>query len=298
VLLADPSSQDCYVVASKGHPEARMMELALERYPEVRQALATRQAVVVDDVATDPLLDPSRDVLLAQGYRSMLVLPLLFGHEVVGALFLKSRKHGRFDPEVQRFCRVVACVSANALKNAMLYRDVTREAARHRETGEKLRRVLDGTPDMILATDAEGRITQFNRGAENLSGHDAGWAIGRRLSEVLQNDLDGEAQAGARDVSFERRDGARVEVSLLSAPLTGVADEPVGRVWIGRDVTKLRGVERRLVQAERLSSLGEVVAGVAHELNNPLSAVVGYAELLRSSASDPEQIGDLQRIVE
>jgi CheY-like chemotaxis protein len=63
-------------------------------------------------------------------------------------------------------------------------------------------------------------------------------------------------------------------------------------------VTKLRQFERRLAQSERLSSLGEVVAGVAHELNNPLSGVVGYADLLRVQASDPEQIRDLQRIVE
>ena len=53
----------------------------------------------------------------------------------------------------------------------------------------------------------------------------------------------------------------------------------------GRDVTKLRRVERRLVQAERLSSLGEVVAGVAHELNNPLAVVMGYAQVL---AKQPE----------
>ena len=63
-------------------------------------------------------------------------------------------------------------------------------------------------------------------------------------------------------------------------------------------MTKLRQVEQSLAQAERLSSLGEVVAGVAHELNNPLSGVVGYAELLRNQAGDPDQIRDLDRIVE
>ena len=67
---------------------------------------------------------------------------------------------------------------------------------------------------------------------------------------------------------------------------------------IGRDVTDLRQAERSLIQAERLSSLGEVVAGVAHELNNPLSGVMGYAELLRADGHDPAQIRDLDRIVE
>jgi two-component system NtrC family sensor kinase len=63
-------------------------------------------------------------------------------------------------------------------------------------------------------------------------------------------------------------------------------------------VTRLRNAERSLIQAERLSSLGGVVAGVAHELNNPLSGVVGYAELLRTHATHPDQLRDLDRIVE
>src|SRR6185436_5654805 len=81
---------------------------------------------------------------------------------------------------------------------------------------------------------------------------------------------------------------------LVSSVRSGAAD---GRVWIGRDVTPLRRAERSLVQAERLSAVGEVVAGVAHELNNPLSAVLGYAQLLRAEARDP-QARDLDRIVD
>jgi PAS domain S-box-containing protein len=286
-------------MASKGHPEASMMELDLEKYPEIRQALQTRRPVVIDDIKNNPLVASVRDVLVEKGYRSLLVLPLLFGKEVLGALFLKSREE-LFLPEDLRYCKVAASVSANALKNATLYRDVTREAARHQETGEKLRRIVDGTPDMIVATDAEGRVTEFNRGAETMTGCSGDRALGARLSDIMgggEIDLTGD-QRGPLDVTFRRVDGEDVEVSLVSAPLSGPDGTHAGRVWIGRDVTQLRHVERSLAQAERLSSLGEVVAGVAHELNNPLSGVVGYAELLRAGAADPAQIRDLQRIVE
>jgi two-component system NtrC family sensor kinase len=220
-----------------------------------------------------------------------MVLPLMFGREVMGALFLRSTQPGQFDADAQRFCKVAAGVSANALKNALLYRDV-------KETSEKLRRVLDSTPDMIVATDLEGGVTEFNRGAGSMTGISAERAIGRPLAELLGGNRPEEYAPEAQEVRFHREDGEEIEVSLVSAPLHGSAGEPVGVVWIGRDVTKLRCVERRLAQAERLSSLGEIVAGVAHELNNPLSGVVGYAELLRANAGDPEQIQDLQRIVE
>ncbi len=289
VLLAQPRSPGCFVVASKGHPEADMLQIDLASYPEVRHALHTRQPVVIDDVLTHPLTAPVRELLREKGYRSLLVLPLIVGREVVGALFLRSERQAQFTADAQRFCKLAAGVSANALKNALLYRDV-------KETGEKLRRILDATPDMVVATDAGGVVTEFNRGAAALTGLDAERTIGERLERFL-GDLR-PAGPEPQEVRYRRADGQTIEISVVGAPLRGPAGESCGAVWIGRDVTKLRHIERSLVQAERLSSLGEIVAGVAHELNNPLSGVVGYAELLRANASDPEQLQDLRRIVE
>ncbi len=294
ILLAENLSSDCFVIASKGHPEADMLELNLSNYPEVQRVLTTRQVLVVDEIATHPLVEPARAMLLERGFRSMLVLPLMYGKQVLGALVLKARRERAFSPRSLRFCKVAAGVSANALKNAVLYREVSREAALHRATGEKLQRVLDGTPDMIVATDSEGRITLFNKGAEALIGLRADEARNHTLAEILGQELSADRPC---EIQLAGGGDGPVEVSLVGARLSN-HDQPGGCVWIGRDVTKLRRVERSLVQAERLSSLGEVVAGVAHELNNPLSGVVGYAELLRANAGDPEQIADLDRIVE
>jgi PAS domain S-box-containing protein len=292
ILLVDEQSPDLFVAASKGHPEADMLSLELSKYPEVHRAMETRRPVIIDEIEVHPLLAPVRRQLVDQGFRSMLVMPLLVGRELVGVMFLKSTRPQAFDAPVVRFCQVVAAVSANALKNALLYRDV-------KETGDTLRRVLDASPDMIVATDGAGHITEFNPGAERLTGRSVLQVVGRQLTEILAIELDAPPDpATPLELMLDRGDGKSVEVSLVSAALTDDGENEVGRVWIGRDVTKLRRVEKRLVQAERLSSLGEVVAGVAHELNNPLSGVVGYAELLRGQASDPAQIRDLQRIVE
>jgi len=303
ILLVDEKLRNCFVVASKGHPEVDMLELDLEKYPEVKRALITREPVVIDDVENNQLVESVRDVLLAKGYRSLLVLPLLFGKEILGTMFLRARREKPFSSEELRFCKVAAGVSANALKNALLFSDVAQEAEDHRVTGEKLRRVLDSTPDMIVATDTTGRIMEFNSGAEAMTGWSADNACGEPLTRVLGSNeisispLD-EGDGTTQDVISCRADGEQVEISMVSASLSGPEGEIVGRVWIGRNVTKLRNVEKSLVHAERLSSLGEVVAGVAHELNNPLSGVVGYAELLRKHSEDQDQIRDLDRIVE
>ena len=305
ILLVDETTDRCFVLAANDNPALGLLSIDLAKYPEVLRALRTRETVIVEDVKKDPVVAPVRQELTRLGYRSLLVVPLLFGREVLGTMFLRAnRKVEPFSREEVRFCRVAAGTSANALKNALLYGDVTAEAERHRVTGETLRRVLDGTPDLIVATDAGGRITEFNHGAQVLTGLTYEQARGKHLENVLGDALRraGVSPASLREGGIERRgivlrlpDRPEVELDLLvSSVRSGAAD---GRVWIGRDVTPLRRAERSLVQAERLSAVGEVVAGVAHELNNPLSAVLGYAQLLRAEARDP-QARDLDRIVD
>ncbi len=299
IVFAENGAERCFVMAASDNPGADMLEVDLAKYPEIRRAIETREPVVVGDVANDPLLAPIRDVLLQQGYRSLLVIPLCYGREVLGTLFLRASRETPFTETEMRFCRIAAAASANALKNAALYRDAAQEAARHRATGEKLRRVLDGTPDVIVAVDREGRITEFNRAAESVTGRFALEALGRPLAELLPA-AEGQAEAGrkGRDIILTRPDGGACELHLVSAPLTDDAGAVQGRVFLGRDVTDLRRAEKSLAQAEHLSSLGEVVAGVAHELNNPLSSVLGYAQLLQSSGERGEIESDLTRIVE
>jgi PAS domain S-box-containing protein len=304
ILLFDSTAGNCFVVASKGHPDVDMLAVDLAAYPEVKRALETREPVVIDDVENEPLVAGVREILIEKGYRSLLVVPLLFGREVIGALFVRGRVERPFAPDELRFCTVAAGASANALKNAMLYREVKEESSSHRETGEKLRRVLDGSPDVIIACDENNRITEFNRGAEKLFHMIPERALGRTLDDVLGHaaaTFEGVArdhEAEPRDVVIHRNGDEQIDISLTGAALCAPGGEPAGRVWVGRDVTKLRRVEKSLAQADRLSSLGEVVAGVAHELNNPLAGVMGYAELLRSGSTDPTQLRDLERIVE
>ena len=299
IVFVDQAAQRCFVMAASDNPQADMLAIDLAKYPEIRRAIETGAPVFVEDVANDPLLEPVRELLLKQGYRSLLVLPLVYGKEVLGTLFLRASREVPFTASEMRFCRIAAASSANALKNALLFRDVAQEAARHRTTGEKLRRVLDGTPDVIVATDGAGRVTEFNRAAEDLTGCFAKEALGQPLDKVFPAAASHlEAGRKGRELVLTRPDGSACEIHLVSAPLTDASGDIAGCVFLGTDVTDLRRAEKGLAQAERLSSLGEVVAGVAHELNNPLSAVLGYAQLLQSDTGRDGLERDLARIVE
>jgi two-component system NtrC family sensor kinase len=304
ILLSNDDLSNCFVLAASESPDVDMLEIDLAKYPELRRAIETREPVRVDDVENDPLVASVREVLVQKGYRSMLVLPLLFGREVLGTLFLRASRDRPFDQREMRFCKVAAGASANALKNAMLYREVLQEAERHRATGEKLRQVLDCSPDMIVATDPHGWVMEMNGPALALDGagdHDEDSAPS--IDGLLHTDgLAAEAAADPervlrREVTIPGTSDAAREINLVSAPLRGADGTAAGRVWVGRDVTEIRRAERSLAQVERLTTLGEIVAGVAHELNNPLSAVLGYSEMMRRRAEDGADVDDIERIV-
>ncbi|MDX1390027.1 MAG: histidine kinase dimerization/phospho-acceptor domain-containing protein, partial [Acidobacteriota bacterium] len=301
ILLVDETADTCYVLAASDNPEADRLEIDLRKYPEIRRAVETREPVVIEDVDRDPLVESVRDLIVERGYRSLLVAPLVFNKEVLGTLFLRASRGRPFAPSEIRFCKVAAGASANALKNALLYRDVSAAAAEHQATSETLRRVLDCSPDMIVATDNDGRVWEFNRGAERITGLEIREAKGKPLAEVLGAEAGrtaDDSEAAPIEIAIVPRAGDQREVSLVSAPLVGPRDEPAGRVWVGRDMTHQRKVERRLAQVERLTGIGELAAGVAHELNNPLSGVLGYAQLVKAASTDDRLTEDLRRIEE
>ncbi len=83
-------------------------------------------------------------------------------------------------------------------------------------------------------------------------------------------------------------------LSVKTFPVVSEGNDVTGVLWIGRDITKEKDLEERAIQSEKLVALGELVAGIAHEINNPLSAVVGFSEILKDSNNLNKE--DSQRI--
>src|SRR5262245_22529677 len=114
IVFADRDAERCFVMAASDNPQADMLAIDLSKYPEIRRAIETREPVFVEDVASDPLIAPVREILLMQGYRSLLVMPLVYGSEVLGTLFLRASREVPFTDVEMRFCRIAASTSANA----------------------------------------------------------------------------------------------------------------------------------------------------------------------------------------
>lgn len=295
-----------FVLASSDNPMVDMLPIDLERYPEVQRAIETRGPVVLDNILEDDLMSEVRDQLRHLGFRSLMVIPMFHADRLVGSMMLRAAAEGHFSAEQIYLAKVVASASANAVKNALLFRDTLREGQKHRETSEKLQRILDGSPDLIVTVDAEGEITEFSHGGTESLGYERREVVGRPLSTLfVRHDqyqafwnrcLHGNG-SGEELVTLKARDDSVREMSLRFSSFQGSPRQPVGVVAVGRDRTEEKRHEHQIQLAYRLSSMGDVIANVAHELNNPLSGVVGYSQLLMSRDSTrPQDLRMLKQI--
>jgi PAS domain S-box-containing protein len=202
-------------------------------------------------------------------------------------------------------------VSSSALVSAIemsLYRHEVERQARERE--RQLSTALQSVTDAVLGVDLAGRITFMNPAAEALTGTSAAEAVGKRASDVMQGEGSDASDTASDEppMSQAMRELRRVEAkggSLLNAA-TGArhathgsaapvldAGQPIGAVMVLRDVTQQERVQRQLEFADRLASLGTMAAGVAHEVNNPLSVVLANVTILCDDIEDHR--ADLER---
>src|SRR5215467_2963870 len=181
--------------------------------------------------------------------------------------------------------------------------DVTerREIERRlRQQQEFARRLVDNFPDMILVLDTNKQYTFVSPRCREILGYEpqemAALGFGHcahpeempAAISLYQEILAGKLNVGSLELRIRRKQGDWRRVLFNFSPLSDESGNIEGVVLSGRDVTDLKRLEEQLIQAEKLAAMGQMLAGVAHELNNPLTAVLGVTELLRERAPDDE----------
>ncbi len=154
----------------------------------------------------------------------------------------------------------------------------------------------------LVTIDGNGTVTNFNDAAEEITGQQSRGALGRPIDDVVPEI--GELLTRARGRTELRREvislrsvlGERV-LGVSVSPLTNHRDEHVGHIVNFSDLTDLRRMEEQVQRAQRLAAIGQMAAGIAHEIRNPLASISGSIELLRSAPPNDPEGGALMEIV-
>ncbi len=180
----------------------------------------------------------------------------------------------------------------------LVFRDVT-EAKRAAAARLHLASIVESSDDAIIGHSLDGIIQSWNRGAENLYGYQAEEIIGQSLQILIPpNHPDELPQNLQRLVNGEhlehfetervRKDGSRVDVSLTISPIRNASGEIIGASKIARDISGRKEEDRQK---------NEFLAMLAHELRNPLAAILSGVEVLRMPGSDEEESNEILTII-
>ncbi len=164
--------------------------------------------------------------------------------------------------------------------------------------------VIDCLPSGLTTTDASRRVVTFNHAAEKICGLPADAAIGRPVSEVLQLPADvtdsfdrGLARGIVRrsEMKYRRADGREIDLGL-SATYVDNPGGTTGFLITFQDLTDIKKLERDARLQQRLAAVGEMAAGIAHEIRNPLASMSGSIQILRDElplSTEQEQLMDI-----
>lgn len=259
------------------HPEAGL--------PRVFAARAFADGFWTQDVSRltgVPLkVVPDRDQqLYAAGYRYLF--PMTVRSQPVGIVAVGNRADGTpLTGDDVGLARGLLNQAALAVENAHLLDEVQRQLREMTRLEASAKGILESSPAGIAVLDAAGRVAQANHAFAAIVGMPRSELVGRPVSELLPVSPLPDIGQGMVEVGWCDQAGAEHYLQIALAPhhgeLAGQAAEVVIAV---QDISERRRMEASLQEKERLSSLGLLAAGVAHEVNTPLTGISSYAQML------------------
>jgi PAS domain S-box-containing protein len=200
----------------------------------------------------------------------------------------------------------IAGYVAIAIENARLYQSLEQKAMQIERLKDFSENIVESLNIGVLTVDLEDCIESWNPQLENLLAIPRREALRRRLQDVLPQDLVVEIASrattdrvsGIYKFHLNTPSGRRLVINASIAPLVGKNGARLGRLILLDDITQRVRLEEQMVQTEKLTSLGLLAAGVAHEVNTPLAVISNYIQMLAKQipAGDPRQ-KTIERIV-
>jgi len=262
--LDDPKSSGVFVVSFKEQKPFLVNDIA-----EIEKKFSKR----------------SRDLAKKLGVQALICVPIIYEEESLGILVVDNIRSKRpFTQSEVSLLMGVASQTAVSVVNAMSFKKL-------HESEDKYRTVLEANPDPVVVYDMKGKVTYFNPAFTSVFGWALEECLGKKMDIFVPEDawpetrmminrvLAGESFSGIESRRYTR-EGDTIPVTISGAIYRGSNSNPVGSVHTLRDVREQKKIESQLQRAQKMEAIGTLAGGVAHDLNNILSGLVSYPELL------------------
>ncbi len=303
IRLVDDDTGMLVAAASYGYTEEAVQKRIAVGQGIMGKVAGTGQPILVSDLARSPDYVPG-----IQGARSELAVPLVARDRVIGVFNVESPRPHAFLAEDIAPLMTMAGQAAIAIENARLYKNLRGVSSRFQELSQFNSRILKSANLGIYTVDSQLRVTSWNRKMEEVSGAAEEQVIGKnllelfpvlieegfedRLRRVLERGEPEKLRLAHRNLKGELRIQKRRLAPLKDGGMT------TGVVVIVEDITEFKTLMDQTIQSEKLAEVGRLSAGIAHEINNPLSVISYAASLLLREESMPQFQKELAERIE
>jgi len=291
LLSEDNAEMRCVAqYESDGKIHTRGAVQVVANYPQYWQAIRTDSYISVDDAQKDPrTVEFLEELLIPLGITSMLDVGIQINGELQGVVcFEHSGPKRIWQADEQAFANTVATIAAQIFVNA----ERRRVSAKH----ERLTIAIEQAGEVVVITDTKAVIEYVNPAFERITGYTREEVLGQnpRILNSGQQDemfyqtlwdtiLRGDTWRGK--MVNKKKNGTLYTEEAVISPVTDRLGRIVHFVAVKKDITKEAAMKSQLHQAQKVESIGRLAGGVAHDLNNLLSPILGYAEMLLEDMS-------------
>lgn len=261
------------------------------------EVLASGRSAFVDRRAPDFVGGVYQDLADRLETTAYALIPVRAGDLLTGLLGLMwtgdPPEHARYPILLDTIGRLVGM----AIANAQLRDSLVARTAQLDESEERYRTLFLEAPEPLLIESTEGRVADANRAAERLYRLARAEILGREARELIRLSITDGDELPARLLAERHRilrgTGTRGDGGVFPAEveIAVIVVQGVEQLLLQvRDLTDQERLQAELLQAQKMEALGHLVSGVAHELNNPLSAIVAFSQLLRRDERLPDEL--------
>ena len=305
-----PGSFAFYTVSGSGpsrsstFPARGTVAVPLKDRAIIRSRDITRDTRFRGPLPSDGLPHDTRDV------RSYLAVPVrVLSGDILGVLVYGHQEPDTFDETSELLVATLASQAAFAIENSRMRDQLSRQLTDLDRVERQLKidtkrlgefaAIVESSDDAIISKDLDGIITSWNAAAGRILGFAPEEIIGKSILTLIPEELHSDEPAilarirsGQRIEHFETvrrtKSGDLLDVSLSISPIKDSTGTVIGASKILRDISARKRIENSLIQAEKIAATGRMAATIAHEINNPLEAVLNLLYLLRQQVTTSE----------